>query len=390
MKLNFPLLALTVGAFGIGTTEFAPMGLLPVVAEHFSVSIPTAGLLISSYAFGVMAGAPIMTIGVRHLPRHMVLVGLMAIFTLGNLLSFCAPDFTVLLISRVVTSFSHGAFFGVGSVVAAALVPPERRASAVATMFMGLTLAAIVGSPLCTWIGDSWGWRLAFAVITLWGLVAMLALWLALPKLPAETPAEIRSEFSVLVRPTVLRALLTTVLGAGAMFTLLTYIAPVLQAGIAATPGMVTAVLVVIGVGFTVGNMLGGRFADRSLKKTLLVALSALVGLLLVLPLVMGSTVATIGVIFLWGMAAFAIVSPVQMQVMTAAAEAPNLAASINIGAFNLGNALGAVVGGTVISAGLGYNWVSVAGALLAAGAFALTLAAPANEGATDTRTMTA
>ncbi|MFT8675766.1 MFS transporter [Acetobacter sp.] len=390
MKFNFPLLALSVGAFGIGTTEFAPMGLLPVMAEHFNVSIPTAGLLISAYAFGVMAGAPIMTIGARHLPRHVVLVGLMAIFTLGNALSFCAPGFAVLLVSRVVTSFSHGAFFGVGSVVAAALVAPERRASAVATMFMGLTLAAIVGSPLCTWIGDVWGWRLAFAAITVWGLVAMLALWLALPRLPAETPAEIRSEFSVLVRPPVLRALLTTVLGAGAMFTLLTYIAPVLESGIAASADMVTAVLVVIGVGFTLGNMLGGRFADLSLKKTLLVALSALVLLLLVLPLAMGSAPAAIGVIFLWGMAAFAIVSPVQMQVMTAAAEAPNLAASINIGAFNLGNALGAVVGGAVISAGLGYNWVSVAGAVLAACAFVLTLAAPAGEGAAPTPAISA
>ncbi|GBQ25959.1 MFS transporter [Gluconacetobacter azotocaptans] len=374
MKFNFPLLALTVGAFGIGTTEFAPMGLLPVVAAHFHVAIPTAGLLISSYAFGVMGGAPLMTIGARHLPRNRVLIGLMAIFTLGNLMSALAPDFAVLVASRMVTALAHGAFFGVGSIVAAALVAPDRRASAVATMFMGLTLAAIVGSPLSTWIGQVVGWRQAFAGIALLGLVAMVALWRALPKMPAETPAEIRSEFGVLVRPQVLRALLTTVLGAGAMFTLLTYIAPVLQQGIGATPGMVTAMLVLIGVGFTVGNGLGGRFADRSLRGTLLCALGLLAGLMLVLPLAMTHVLAAVVAIFLWGMAAFAIVSPVQMQVMTTASEAPNLAASVNIGAFNLGNALGALVGGAVIGAGLDYAWVSVAGAAVALGGFLVVL----------------
>ncbi|MBB2200502.1 MFS transporter [Gluconacetobacter tumulisoli] len=374
MKFNFPLLALTVGAFGIGTTEFAPMGLLPVVAAHFHVAIPTAGLLISSYALGVMGGAPLMTIGARHLPRHGVLIGLMAIFTLGNLLSALAPDFAVLVASRVVTSLAHGAFFGVGSIVAAALVAPDRRASAVATMFMGLTLAAIVGSPLSTWIGQVVGWRQAFAAIALLGLVAMVALWRALPQMPAETPAEIRSEFGVLVRPQVLRALLTTVLGAGAMFTLLTYIAPVLQQGIGASPGMVTAILVLIGVGFTIGNGLGGRFADRSLRGTLLCALGLLGGLMLLLPLAMTHVLTAVVAIFLWGMAAFAIVSPVQMQVMTTASEAPNLAASVNIGAFNLGNALGALVGGVVIGAGMDYAWVSVAGAVVALGGFLVVL----------------
>lgn len=365
MTPRLPLLALAVGAFGIGTTEFAPMGLLPVIARDLGVSIPATGMLVTGYAIGVMAGAPLMTLGTRRLPRHAVLIGLMAIFTIGNLLSALSSSYAMLLGARIVTSLAHGAFFGVGSIVAADLVAPERRASAVATMFMGLTIATIGGVPLATWIGQVMDWRVAFAGIAALGGLAMAALWLALPRIEADAATGLRHEIGVLTRPPVLRALLTTVLGAGAMFTVLTYIAPILETETGVTPGFVTLMLVVVGVGFTVGNGIGGRFADRSLDGSLLVFLGILTALLLIFILAMRAPVLAAATIFLWGVAAFAVVPPLQMRVMATAAEAPSLASSVNVGAFNLGNALGAAAGGGVIGAGLSYAWVPVAGAVL-------------------------
>lgn len=376
MKPTIPLFALAVGAFGIGTTEFAPMGLLPVMADDLKVSVPTAGMLVTAYAVGVMAGAPIMTLGTRRFPRRAVLVGLMAIFTIGNLLAALSGSYSMLLVARLITSLNHGAFFGVGSVVAAGLVPPERRASAVAAMFMGLTIATIGGVPLATWVGQELGWRTAFAGISLLGAVAMLALWFALPDMKADKGGDIGREIAALGRPPVLLALLTTVLGAGAMFTLLTYIAPILQNEAQATPGFVTFVLVVVGLGFTVGNKVGGRMADKSLDGSLMFFLALLIGLMLIFPLIMHSALLVAGVIFLWAMAAFAVVPPLQMRAMEAASDAPNLASSINVGAFNLGNALGAAVGAGVIRAGLGYGWVSIAGAGVAVSGFVLVLGA--------------
>ncbi|PTQ07445.1 MFS transporter [Sphingomonas oleivorans] len=374
MKPNFPLLALSVGAFGIGTTEFAPMGLLPVIATDLGISIPTAGMLVTGYAMGVMVGAPLMTLGTRRIPRQTVLVGLMAIFTIGNLLSALSSSYAMLLGARIVTSLSHGAFFGVGSIVAANLVAPERRASAVATMFMGLTIATIGGVPLATLVGQLVGWRTAFAGITALGALAMLALWFALPRLDADASIDLRHEIGVLTRPPVLRALLTTVLSAGAMFTLLTYIAPILQHETGAAPALVTLMLVVVGVGFTVGNGVGGRFADRSLDGSLIAFLGMLAVLLLIFPFAMHASLPVAVAIFLWGMAAFAVVPPLQMRVMETASDAPSLASSVNVGAFNLGNALGAVVGGGVIGTGLGYAWVPIAGALLSLGGLAIVL----------------
>ena len=263
MKVNYPLLALAVGAFGIGTTEFSPMGLLPTIAKGVDVSIPMAGMLISAYAVGVMVGAPLMTLLLSHRARRSALIFLMAIFTLGNVLSAIAPDYTTLMLSRIITSLNHGAFFGLGSVVAASVVPKEKQASAVATMFMGLTIANIGGVPAATWLGETIGWRMSFLATAGLGVIAMLGLWFSLPKGSGARP-DVKRELSVLVRPQVLTALLTTVLGAGAMFTLYTYISPVLQHITEATPLFVTVMLVLIGVGFSIGNYLGGKFADRS------------------------------------------------------------------------------------------------------------------------------
>ena len=325
MKAGRVLFALAIGAFGIGTTEFTPMGLLPVIAQGVDVSIPSAGMLITAYAIGVMVGAPIMTLLFSRFGKRAALMALMAIFTLGNLLSSLSPDYYTLLASRLVTSLNHGAFFGLGAVVAASVVPKEKQASAVATMFMGLTIANIGGVPAATWIGQQVGWRMAFAGTAVLGLLAMAALWYALPKGERGSVPHVRKELAVIARPSVLLAMATTVLGAGAMFTLYTYVAPVLAELTGASDSFVTLGLVLIGVGFTLGNSLGGRLADWSL------------------------------------------VPPLQMRVMIAAIEAPGLATSINVGAFNLGNAVGAALGGAVISLDLGYAAVPMAGGVLAA-----------------------
>lgn len=359
-------MTLAVGAFGIGTTEFSPMGLLPVISRDLAVSIPHAGMLVTAYALGVMVGAPLMTIATARMGPKLILLAMMALFTAGNVLSAIAPSYAVLLAARIVTSLCHGAFFGVGSVVAASLVPKDRAASAVATMFMGLTIANIGGVPLATFVGQHAGWRVAFGGIAMLGVAALVALQLALPRLPPGPRQDIAKSFEVMRRATVLVALLTTVLGSAAMFTVFTYIAPILGDVTHASPGEVTLALVIYGVGLTIGNYLGGRFADRALRLTLIITLAGLVALLLLFAVTMHSTVAALATIFAWGIATFALVPALQLRLMGVANEAASLASAINIGAFNLGNALGAALGGAVIGAGYGYPLVAIAAATLA------------------------
>ncbi|RKF47118.1 MFS transporter [Paraburkholderia fungorum] len=369
-----PLFALAVGAFGIGTTEFSPMGLLPAIASGLHVSVPGAGMLISAYAIGVMIGAPLMTLALARWPKRSALIMLMGIFTLGNLLSAVAPNYTTLLLARLVTSLNHGAFFGLGSVVAASLVPRERQASAIATMFMGLTIANVGGVPVATWLGEAIGWRMSFAATSGLGVIAMASLFAVLPKGEAGRLPDLRSELAVLTRPTVLSALATTVLGAGAMFTLYTYISPTLTQITGASPVFITAMLALIGIGFSIGNVVGGRFADRSLDGSLIGFLVLLIAVMLAFPTIATSHLGAAIGLLVWGIATFAVVPPLQMRVMRAAAEAPGLASSVNVGAFNLGNALGAAAGGAAISAGFGYSAVPIAGALIAAAGLALVL----------------
>jgi DHA1 family inner membrane transport protein len=363
MKLNPGLLALAIGAFGIGVTEFAPMGLLPVIASDLDVSIPSAGLLISAYALGVVIGAPLMTLTTGRVPRRTLLILLAGIFTAGNVLAALSDSYAMLLAARILTSFNHGAFFGVGSIVAASLVPAERRAGAVAAMFMGLTIANVVGVPVATWAGEHLGWRASFWGISVLGVATMAALRLTLPALPAPTGSSAMAELRVLTRGPVLGALALTVIGSSAMFTVFTYITPILREATHASLGFVTAMLAVYGVGLTLGNWLGGRFADRSVDRTLIVTLALLALILVVFAVLMPFKVPTAVLIFLWGVASFALIPPLQVRVMHAAADAPNLASAMNIGAFNLGNAIGAALGGGVIAAGLGYPAVALAGA---------------------------
>lgn len=372
MKSTTALLALATGAFAIGTTEFTPMGLLPVIADGVQVSIPTAGMLVSAYAVGVMLGAPVMTLLFSRLGKRTALMALMLIFTVGNLLSALAPSYATLLLSRLVTSLNHGAFFGIGAVVAASVVPREKQASAIAAMFMGLTIANIGGVPAATWIGQQVGWRLAFGGTAVLGLVTIAALWLALPQgEPGQRP-NVRRELQVLTRPEVLMAMGTTVLGSGAMFALYTYVAPLLADITHASPGFVAFALVLIGIGFTLGNSIGGKLADWSLDGATRLILGALAVVMAVLPFVMTTHVGAAVGLVVWGAAAFGIVPPVQMRVMQAAAQAPGLASSVNVGAFNLGNAVGAALGGAVIGQGLGYAAVPLVGAALAVGGLGL------------------
>lgn len=374
MKLNLPLLALALGAFGIGVTEFSPMGMLSIIASDLDVSIPSAGMLISAYAFGVVVGAPIMTLGFANLSRRSLLLLAMSIFTLGNLISALSDSYSTLLLGRIVTSFNHGAFFGVGAVVATQLVPPEKRAGAVAAMFSGLTLANIGGVPLATYVGDTIGWRSAFMGMAILGLITLIALRISLPKLAVDGQTSIASELKVLGRAPVLFALLLTVVGSSSMFTVFSYIAPILQDETQVGTAFVTFMLVLYGAGLAVGNLLAGRFADRNLTGTLVISLLATVILLTLFAATMQSSLMVPPLIFLWGITSFAIVPPLQALVVDEAADAPNLASAMNIAAFNLGNASGAALGGAVIHLGLGLPSVALAGAATSAAGLVLVL----------------
>ena len=372
MKINFPLLALAVGAFAIGTTEFSPMGFLPEIARDLEISIPRAGMLISAYALGVMLGAPLMTLWLSRYSKRKSLILLMAIFTIGNTLATLAPNYLGLMGARIITSLNHGAFFGIGSVVAASVVPKDKQASAVAMMFMGLTIANIGGVPLATWIGQHIGWRMAFLGISLLGLLTMFSLWKALPEGQSSQKPDVRQELQVLTRLPVVLALLTTVMSAGAMFALYTYIAPSLQSFTQVSPALITLMLVLIGVGFSIGNHLGGKFADLSLDKTLIGFLILLMLMMLLFPILASTALGAGLALIIWGAAAFAVVPSLQMRVMSVAYDAPGLASSVNIGAFNLGNALGAIAGASVLNLRLSYSAVSFTGARLSAVALLL------------------
>ncbi|CRL60964.1 MFS transporter [Proteus vulgaris] len=363
MKAFFPLLALATGAFAIGATEFTPMGLLPNIASGLDISITTAGGLITGYAVGVMIGAPIMTLGLGRLTKRHALVFLLLLFIAGNLFASQADSYWSLMMARLITSLNHGAFFGIGSVVAASLVEKHKQASAVAAMFMGLTIANLVGVPLITWMGQQYGWRLAFILISGLGFVTLIGLMLFLPVIPKGNKPNIKYELKVLTRLPVMLALLTTVFGASALFALYTYIAPFLINIVHISEGDVAIILVVIGLGFTVGNYLGGKLSANGIERTLVIFFTLLILSMLVLPLVSNNLYLTVITLFIWSLASFALVPPLQIKTMQIAHDAPSLVSSVNIGAFNLGNAIGAVIGGIALK--YSYNIVPLSAALV-------------------------
>ncbi|MFI8459963.1 MFS transporter [Kitasatospora sp. NPDC085464] len=366
------LLALAIGAFGIGTTEFVIMGLLPLIADDYGVSIPGAGLLVTGYALGVVVGAPLMTVLGTRINRKTMLMLLMGLFVVGNLLSAVAPTFPLMLAGRIVTSLAHGAFFGIGSVVAADLVAPQKKAGAIATMFTGLTVANIVGVPAGTFVGQAVGWRATFGIVAVLGVLGLLGIARLVPAMPRPEGAHLRRELTAFRNPQVLLAMAMTVLGFGGVFAAITYIAPMMTGVAGYSEGAVTWLLVLLGVGMFLGNLLGGRFADRRLMPMLYTTLGGLAVVLALFTLTAHSKVLAAVTVLLVGALGFATVPPLQKRVLDQAHGAPTLASAVNIGAFNLGNALAAWLGGIVISAGLGYtapNWV---GAALAAAALVL------------------
>jgi DHA1 family inner membrane transport protein len=371
--MPIPLLALAISAFAIGTTEFVIMGLLPQVAQDLAVPLPSAGLLVSGYALGVAVGAPLLAMVTSKMPRKVALQLLMAVFIIGNVLCAVAGNYTLLMTARVVTSFAHGSFFGIGAVVAASLVPQEKRASAIALMFTGLTLANVLGVPFGTFIGQEFGWRMAFWIVAGLGALSLGGVAVLVPNRHDSGPTGLGHEVRVLKEPQVWLALAMTVLGFGGVFVVFTYIAPILEQVSGFTPRGVTLILVIFGVGLTLGNTIGGKLADRALMPSLMGILVALAVVMAVFAKTSHSQIAAAVTVFVWGIAAFATVPPLQMRVVEKATAAPNLASTLNIGAFNVGNAGGAWLGGLVIGHGYALDMLPWVAAVVAVVALLLT-----------------
>jgi MFS transporter, DHA1 family, inner membrane transport protein len=372
--ISRPILALAAASFGIGTTEFVIMGLLPDVADSLHVTIPQAGYLVSGYAMGVVVGAPIVAIATAGLPRKTALLALMAVFIIGNLGCALAPTYGLLMAARILTAFAHGAFFGIGAVVASDLVAREQRAQAISLMFAGLTLANVLGVPFGTALGQAAGWRAAFWAVVAIGVIAGLAIIRYIPTGLPGSRGGLAREFRALGRWPALLPMVISTLASVSMFSLFTYITPLLEDVTGISPRGVIGVLLMIGIGLTVGNLLGGRLADRNLLRTLVGGFAGLIAVLVVLFFASRSIVPTLPLLILWGGLAFALVSPLQIWVVDAATDAPNLASTLNQGAFNLGNATGAWLGGVALTAGASYQQLPLLGALVAAIALAFTL----------------
>lgn len=386
------LIALAIGAFGIGLTEFVIMGLLPDVATDFAVSEATASWLISGYALSVVVGALGLTAATTRLPRKPVLLGLVVLFIAGNALTALAPDYTTAMIGRVIAALCHGAFFGIGSVVAADLVAPEKKARAIAIMFTGLTAANVFGVPFGTFVGQQFGWRATFWAISVIGVIAFagIAALVTVPRTDGDR-VSLRHELGAFRSGQVWLSLTVTVLAYGGMFGAFTYIAYTLTGVTGFAASTVPWLLVLFGVGLVAGNFAGGRLADRSIDRTLIGFTSALLLILIAFGLLAWSQPATIAILVLLGAFGFGTVPGLQSRIMQYAGGAPTLASGANIGAFNVGNALGAWAGGLGIAAGLGYTspiWIGAA--ITAVGLVVLLIAAAtARPRATGTNTAT-
>ncbi|WP_349865352.1 MFS transporter [Leifsonia sp. WHRI 6310E] len=384
------LIALALGGFGIGLTEFVIAGLLPEVAADFRVDEAAAGWLISGYALAVAVGAIALTAAATRIPRKAALLGLMVLFIVGNLLSALAPTYAVMLGGRVVAALCHGAFFGIGSVVAAGLVGPEKRARAIAIMFTGLTAANVLGVPLGTLLGQAAGWRSTFWAITGIGVIALIGVAVLVPREAADSGAtSLRRELSAFRSGQVWLSLVATVLGFGGMFGAFTYIAYTLTGVSGFAAGAVPWLLILFGLGLFAGNWVGGRLADRSIDRTLLVLLAVLAVVLVGFALVAGMPAPAVIALVLMGAAGFATVPALQLRVLTYADHAPTLASGANIAAFNVGNAIGAWLGGVTIAAGLGYTSPLWVGAAMTVGALVVVAVAASAARAASRRSRT-
>ncbi|WP_438484713.1 MFS transporter [Streptomyces sp. S186] len=366
------LFSLTLAAFGIGTTEFVVMGLLPSLAHALHVSIPDAGHLVSAYALGVVVGAPLLTLAARRLPARTTLLSLMGLFTLGNVATALAPNAAVMLVTRFVAGLPHGAFFGVGAVVAAGMVSADRTAKAVSMMFLGLALANIAGVPLGTYLGTTLGWRWTFVVVAAIGALSVIAIALMIPRREpherAAVPTGVRDELAAFRRGDVWLALGTVTVGFASVFTVYSYVAPLLTEAAGFSPTSVSSLLVLLGVGMTVGNILGGRAADRALIPSLYAALAALAVVLVLFALAVPVKAAAVVGLFATGVTGFSLGPIMQTYAMSKAPGSASLISAAVQSAFNIANSLGAYLGGLALSAGLGYTapvWLGAALALL-------------------------
>ncbi|MFB5760840.1 MFS transporter [Paenibacillus medicaginis] len=349
-RFPFSLLCLTLGAFAIGMTEFVIMGLLPNVAQDLGVTIPQAGQLITSYAIGVAVGAPVLTILTHKVPQKKLLCLLMIIFIVGNALSVIAPNYGFLIAARIGTAFAHGTFLGVGSLMAARLVRPEKRAGAVSLVLSGLTVANIIGVPFGTFIGQQLGWRASFAAIVIMGLISLVGIIRFIPVMRQDQHTSIAQEIRSLVNPQVLLMLLTGAFACASLFAVFTYITPLLMDISGFTEASITWILVLFGIGVTIGNIVGGRLADWKLMPSLIVNFGVLAVILAVLTFALQSKALAIITVFVWGVAAFGMMPGLQVRIMNLASEAPLLATTSTHSVLNLGNASGAFFGGVVIT----------------------------------------
>ncbi|QYJ73221.1 MFS transporter [Shewanella sp. FJAT-51649] len=370
------LWALAIGAFGIGTTEFVIAGLLPAIAAEFQISIPIAGYLATSYALGVFFGAPALIIFGAKIPRKTMLMIVMVLFIIGNLITAFAPTLGAAILGRIITSLAHGVFFGIGSIIAADMVVPSKRIQAIAFMFMGLTIANLVGVPVGTWIGEHLTWRLTFGLVAVVGCLTVLSVWRLIPHQEAPKDQRFSKEVKAFSNINVLLAMGITVLGPGAFFTSITYIAPMMTDIAGFSSSSITWLMLVFGLGLCVGNQLGGKYADKALMPMLYITLGAQAIVLFVFNYAVHSQIMSIICIFLMAAFGFATVSPIQKLVLdkAKAAGASTLASAVNIGVFNLGNAVGAWFGGYVITAGFGLQSPNWAGGLLSVGALILAI----------------
>ncbi len=372
------LWALTLSAFAIGTTEFVIVGLIPTIAASLGVSVPSAGLLVSLYALGVAVGAPVLTALTGRVPRKLLLLGLMALFTTGNLIAWMAPGYEALMAARVLTGLAHGVFFSIGSTIATSLVPKEKAASAIALMFTGLTVALVTGVPLGTFIGQTFGWQATFLAVSLLGVIAFVGSLILVPKnIAGSTPASLLTQLSVLKKPRLLLVYAMTTLGYGGSFIAFTYLAPILQEVSGFSASSVSLVMLVYGVSVAFGNIWGGKLADRKGPVRALQIVFALLALVLfVLTFTASNAWLAIATVLAWGAVAFGNVPGLQVYVVQQAErdapQAVDVASGLNIAAFNVGIAGGAWAGGLIVTQFglLATPWI---GALVVIGAFGLT-----------------
>lgn len=367
MLIDKKLIPLTLGGLGIGITEFVMMGLLPDIAKDLSITIPQAGHLISAYALGVVVGAPTLAIISAKYPPKNILIALMVLFTLFNAVSAFAPSYFTLFIARLFSGLPHGAFFGVGSVVASRIAPKGKQAQAVSLMFAGLTIANLFGVPLGTFIGHNYSWRYSFGIVATVGLVTLLSLKYWLPELPAVKNRDLKTELSFFAKREAWIIILMISIGTGGLFCWISYIAPLMTDVAGFAESSVTYILMLAGLGMLVGNFVGGYLADKfSPAKACIALLLAMCFILVIVFFVSAHPILALITTFLTGAIAFASAAPIQMLMIRTAKDSEMIAASASQASFNIGNALGALFGGLPLVYGLSYNYPSLVGAAMA------------------------